>query len=156
MIIKRLSILITMMAASDARCTYDLDLPWPLHSALVRISREATPDEWPWSYETGPVDHAGIGVPALDGAVLEAYGEGGLEPEASRPRRLVVTPQGAVLARRRMMTVGPDVVATIYRAALIWATSASTLSKNLDTALWSGAATSSTSPPKRLQPLPVS
>lgn len=156
MFINHLSTLVTMMAACDERCSYDLDFPWPLHVALARFAAESIGEAWPWSYDTGLVDHAGVGVPALGGAILEALGEGWLQLDPERGRRLVVTGAGAVVARRHMMTLEPRVATWVYRAALLWATNSSILSKNLDMALWSDAAMRSESPPNRLQPVPVS
>ena len=156
MSINRLSDLVIMMAACDKRCTYDLDFRWPLHAALAEAAnRESLCDGWP-AYEIGLVDHSGAGVPALDAAVLEACSEGWFESDADRSRCLVLSAVGAVAAGRQMMTLQPEVAACVYRAALFWATNASTLSKNLDAALWSDAAMYSHRPPKRLQPVPVS
>ncbi len=156
MFIIRLSVLPATMAASVSGCSFDLDVPWPLHRALVELAdREPPPGGWPWSFEIGLVDHAGLGVPALGAAVLEATRDGYLQPDADRPRRLVASPAGAVAARRLMMTLDPAAVAAVYRAALIWATASSTVSKNFETAAWSATPTSATRPPKRRQPVPV-
>lgn len=156
MIVKHLSDLITMMAACDDRCTYDFDLPWPLHRALAELAKTTdTMSGWPWSYEVGLVDHAGNGVPELEGAVMDAVRDGSLEPDTSRPRRQVVSWSGRLLGRRLLMTLEPEIATAVYRTALLWATASSTLSKNLDTAEWSAELTYDTRPPKRLHPLPV-
>ena len=145
-----------MMAACDHRCTYDLDLPWPLHRALADLAKSTeTKSGWPWSYEVGLVDHAGKGVPELAGAVMDAVRDGALEPDTTRPRRQVVSSVGRLLGRRHLMTLDPEIAVAVYRTALLWATASSTQSKNLDTAEWSVEPTYDTRPPKRLHPLPV-
>jgi hypothetical protein len=131
------------MAASEEGCTYDFDVPWPLHLALVTLSEASTKASVaPWSFAVDVVDHAGTGVPAADAAVLDLCRRGFLLSDPQRSRRLCFADSCRPAARRALFTLDPHAAALVYRAARFWATASSTVSKNFDTAAWSLAATS--------------
>lgn len=132
-----------MMAASEVGCTYDFDVPWPLHLALVELSKASSMAKVaPWSFTVDVVDHAGTGVPAAEAAVFDLARCGFLVPDPQRSRRLVPADARMPAARRALFTLDPRAAALVYRAARFWATASSTVSKNFDTAAWSVAATS--------------
>lgn len=153
MIVIPLKLLVTMMAATEEGCTYDLDVPWPLHKALVSLAADertlARPA--PWALPLAPVDDAGVGIDGLDAVMTGLYRDRTFIPDADRPRRLLVSPQACVGARRTYLRLEPKVGRCVYRAARLWATDALTVSKNLDTALWSSPPTYWVSPPKPRQ-----
>jgi hypothetical protein len=157
MIVIHLSNVVAMMAASDERCTHDLDFPWPLHKALVTLALEGK--TWnappPWEIEVGLVDDAGTGVPGLDAVVRELYRAGILIPDVARRRRLVAAEEGLAAARRQLLCLSADAASGAYRAARLWATESLTVSKNLATALWSLPPTYWVSPPKPRQSPPA-
>lgn len=142
--------LVTMMAASEDACTYDLDVPWPLHKALVGLAADgrALAPRVPWTIPVGMVDDAGTGVKGLDGVVRELQRNGALVSDPARARRLVAAPLARAAALRQYLPLEPEVAACVYRAARFWATEALTVSKNLDTALWSSPPTYWVSAPK--------
>lgn len=150
MIVIPLKLLVAMMAAAEEACTYDLDLPWPLHKALVSLaaSEGALEGPAPWSIPVGLVDDAGTGVEGLGAVMNDLYREGVFVPDVARSRRLIATPAARVAARRQYLNLEPEAAACVYRAARFWATEALTVSKNLDTALWSSPPTYWVKPPK--------
>lgn len=153
MIMKHLSNLIAIMAASADGCTYDLDMPWPLHKALVYFASVTGREGGAgiWGFSVSLVDHSGLGVPEADGAVADLLREGRFIPDDIRPRRLLPAPDGQWHERRASMRLGVRTVEAVYRAARIWATAASTVSKNFEVAAESPGGTSRISPPNLLQ-----
>lgn len=157
MIVIPLTNVIAMMAASEESCTYDLDIPWPLHQALVLLALEG--ETWaapaPWQIQVGLTDDAGAGVPGLDAVVHELYRDGVLIPDVDRPRRLVAASDRCPGARRQLLSLPHFAARGVYRAARFWATESLTVSKNLATAFWSSPPTYWVSPPKPRQSPPA-
>jgi hypothetical protein len=155
MIVICLTLLIEIMAASEVGCSYDLDIPWPLHRSLVRLSEDsaAVNQVVRWSVPVGLVADAGTGVPGLDSTIHDLLRRGALIQDPARARRLVLAQERQYSARRAMLRLEVWEARLLYRAARMWATASSTVSKNLDTAVWSVAPTYSTSPPNRRQVL---
>lgn len=150
-----LSDLVWIMAACDESCSYDLDVPWPLHKALVSLAPEEPHPSLPWWIPLGYVDHAGMGVVGLSDTMDALRATRIFLPESRRPRRFRVDSQALPAARRLLFRLEPAHASAIYRAARIWATASSTVSKNFDTALWSCASQEAVSPLKCLQPFEV-
>lgn len=149
-----LSFLIEMMAGAETGCTYDLDVPWPLHYALTALAGEdeaASSTSAMWTIPTGPVDDAGIGVPGLVNVMHGLRRGGRFVSHPDRSRLLVQAPECQAAARRAFLRLDARASAAIYRAARFWATDALTLSKNFETAAWSRPPTYWMSPPKPRQ-----
>lgn len=150
MIVIPLKLLIKMMAATEEACTYDLDLPWPLHKALLGLAEDGRTLQRPalWSVPVGFVDDAGAGIEGLGGVIRDLYREGAFVRDAARSRRLIASPAARTAARRQYLKLEPEAAACVYRAARLWATEALTVSKNLDTDLWSSPPTYWVNPSK--------
>ncbi len=138
-----------MMAATEEGCTYDLDIPWPLHKALVGLAADGQQlQPAPWRVPVALVDDAGLGVEGLDGVMHELYRDGTFVADSRRQRRLVAAPVRSSAARRWYLRLEAEAAGCLYRAARFWATEALTMSKNLDTARWSSPPTYWVNPPK--------
>lgn len=158
MSVNRLADDVAMMAALVDGCTYELDVPWPLHQALTHLRADLlrVGAEPPLDLELGLLDDVGVGVPAAGAAVLALLRDGRFSYSAQPSRQAALSPQAAVAARRASMRLDARHVALLYRAARIWATAASTLSKKLETPRASPRGTLAVSDPNRRQlPLAV-
>lgn len=102
----------------------------------------------PWRIPVGYDDDAGVGIEGLGAVVRELCSEGVFVPDAARLRRLIGAAGARAVARRHYLQLDPAVGACLYRAARFWATEALTVSKNLETDLWSSPPTKWVSPPK--------
>ena len=139
MIVIHLSFVIEMMAGAVQGCTYDVDVPWPLHYALVSLAEDPSGALSGSGVEIplGAVDDAGWGVPALAGVMVDLRRAGAFQMDPARPRRLVQSEESRVVGRRGLFRLSPELAVRVQRAARLWATDALTLSKNFDTAAWS-------------------
>lgn len=139
-----------MMAALEDGCSYDLDVPWPLHQALTRLSLEDKAVDYSpeWEIPLAAVDDVGTGVPGLDGVLLGLAADRLFVQDPDRARRLRLAEYCRQSLRRQVLRCEPAVSQRLYRAARLWATESSTVSKNFDTAAWSVPPAYWVSPPK--------
>lgn len=153
--LKELSTLIGSMAASVDGCSYRMDLPWPLHRALVALYDRAGScglgDRLPTALVVKAIAEAGRGVERLENQVLPLMIDGSFLPTSSDERLLVVNPDAIPRLRRNLLGEDVDLARLIHRAALLWATDCSTCEKNWATARASWAPTVSSETPNPLQ-----
>lgn len=147
-----LSNVIAMMASAEEGCTFDLDLPWPLHLALAKLRdlADGSTGSELRGFEVGLVDHSGRGVPGLEGILGDLYARGVFVVDARRDRRLLLNEAERTHFRREFRRLHLDDARRLYEAARFWATASSTSSKNLPSAFEVGSITLS-SPPKPLK-----
>jgi hypothetical protein len=134
--VKRLFDLIAAMAASAEGCSFRPEHPWPLHSALVSLVREAhkrglaalLPEE----LVIAPLPEAGIGVVGVEDSLLTLLSDGTLR-HVGDSQLVVISPEAVASIRRRLLVEDPRWVRLVYRAARLWATEANTCEKKLGT-----------------------
>lgn len=149
-----LSLLVVLMASADDRCTYDLDMPWPLHRCLVDFAtKDLTKKLLIEGLSLGVFDHSGVGIASLDQLIADLLYAGTFVASPDGARELVLNPELRPKARQTFMALPAPLAQAVYRAALVWATFSSTLSKNFATARKSPAATQASSPPNPRQQL---